>query len=333
MVKTKSTSLLKLLDVPPTTMPPTQLPLTREVLLHYFHSKPKPNASFNETKGGVISLLVDLFGKVPQPIVCTATIEKKLKRLLKDYEEAKKGAETSKKAVAFKKELPKLFDISLCRCVMINTFFKGEMLCACPLENRINEKEYDFVYDQNDRRHHFSASVDTKSSQQYEQRVVRRQLREECSPQPAVVAPIDFPQLTKTRGRKIYFHGHEDEIDDMMDRNFDGPSTPKKKLRMMDAIHAQTADRNIVSNRATSGFISHDAHTIKSCTSDVIASSASHMTVYRERYHVREMLVTKLVEEVARLEGPLQYSFDGKKVFGKERLVVCLNWADEDGSR
>ncbi len=208
MVKTKSSvppaPQLKLLGNVPRDMPCRQLPLNKEVLLHYHKSKmdSKSNASFNELKESTITVLISLDNKVPQPIISQTGIEKKLKKLLKDYEDAKKGSETSKKAMKFKEQLNSLFDISCCKCPMTPSFAKSMMVCNCEPENKIHEKEFLFIKDQRSvRTMYISDRIDKRTSEQYEQKVVCRQTREltsvECEPPVSDLPPM--PQLTRTR--------------------------------------------------------------------------------------------------------------------------------------
>ena len=157
-------------------------------------SKTVPNQTFNEVKDGTVNLMISLYGKVPQPIVSRDAIEKKLKKLLADYDGAKKGAETSKKAVAFKEQLSSLFDISMCKCEMVATFSKGMMLCSCEPANRIHEGGFSFMKDQRTARNlHIAASFDATISKKYETKVIRRQVRMEASLQLAAVTPPASP--------------------------------------------------------------------------------------------------------------------------------------------
>ncbi len=117
------------------------------------------------------------------------------------------------------------------------------------------------------------------------------------------------------------------------DSDYEGPATPVTMLRLMDKKQSHISDRKGVSNRAMSLVLKNNAAKVNSATEDIKVSGGSHMLVYHDRVRYREELIKRLEIVILALEGPLQLQFDGKKINGRERLVVCVEWADKNGCR
>ena len=151
-----------------------RLPLAAEVLGYYnflrrseSESNPKfllqlPN--FTDVKNQLISDVIGLWGKASLPIISTKRVETKLKELIKKYTLAlKRVRKTKEKDLSGEKWLFELFDLSRCKCKISDhpKIHQTKVLCPCPFEDRVPEKEASFLKDQRgERRMMISASKD-----------------------------------------------------------------------------------------------------------------------------------------------------------------------------
>ena len=68
-----------------------------------------------------------------------------------------------------------LFDICSCKCKMLPTFAKGQMMCSCQPEKRILEAEYDFILDQRTaRKMYIGKNIDKELTNKYVKTQERR---------------------------------------------------------------------------------------------------------------------------------------------------------------
>ena len=162
-----------------------RLPLAAEVLDYYSflrrsksESNPKfllqlPN--FVDVKNQLISDVIGLWGKASLPIISTKRVETKLKELIKKYTLALKRVKKIKqKDLSGEKWLFELFDLSRCKCNISNhpKVRQTKMLCPCPFEKRVPEKEASFLKDQRGkRRMMISASKDLTHTTQFLKRL------------------------------------------------------------------------------------------------------------------------------------------------------------------
>ena len=165
-----------------------RLPLAAEVLGYYnflrrseSESNPKfllqlPN--FTDVKNQLISDVIGLWGKASLPIISTKRVETKLKELIKKYTLAlKRVRKTKEKDLSGEKWLFELFDLSRCKCKISDhpKIHQTKVLCPCPFEDRVPEKEASFLKDQRgERRMMISASKDLTHTKQFLKRLAHK---------------------------------------------------------------------------------------------------------------------------------------------------------------
>ena len=104
------------------------------------------NVGFKTIKEQTVDELIKIYKKVPQPTVSRPRIEVKLKELIDSYNNAKKYSNGSQKIKSFTDKIEELFDISACKCEMVEKFATGKMVCSCNSENKILKLEYTWVF-------------------------------------------------------------------------------------------------------------------------------------------------------------------------------------------
>ena len=276
-MNTKSKTKLNLLGYA-TPLLKNQLPTKKEVLLHYFHSKEifSKNVGFKTIKEQTVDELIKIYKKVPQPTVSRPRIEVKLKELIDSYNNAKKYSNGSQKIKSFTDKIEELFDISACKCEMVEKFSKGKMVCSCHSDSKILEQEYKFIYDQRKNRPrlmYISNQVDNNLTSIYNSKQERRNKYLSYEKSQSVTEQECFTPVTtlsKTRGLKRSYV-HDDDVDDDQNEDRSRWKTPiendpeykiKPKIesiKLMDSTQAHTSDKKGVSNRSLSEILDNDS--------------------------------------------------------------------------
>ena len=327
-------------------MPETQLPTIRDVIRDFYYQKgdTKSNKTFNELKDETIQRIVELYLMVPQATINVIAIETKLKKLLDDFSKAKKFTKKSQKVSSFVSKLDTLFDISSCKCKMIRTFSWGLMNCSCKPEKRIHEAEFDFIFDQRGvRQMYLAKSIDFDTTAKYIFSDERR-VRYACSKNANNNYPVSSNSTSniltvRTRSNRVSYEEyfvHGDNFDeDSSDDDFVVCENNTKFIKLMNTTQGQTADRKGISNRALSEVLTNNAKLFKDLNENenIKFHGLNYTTVFRHRIKERNQQVECLNNLISSHPGPFQLMFDGKKINDKERLVIIVQYLDEEGVR
>ena len=345
-MNTKSKTKLNHVNAYPAFMSENQLPTRKEVLLHFYKHKENfpQNKEFNQLKGPIVETMLKIYRKVPQATISQKRIEIKLKELIGEYNGVKKLLQNSVKVQSFIEKSSELFDISACKCKMEAKFAHGKMICSCPSENKILEHEYNFIWDQRNSRPrvmYISHTIDQHLTSRYNLTQERRDnylKYEKPKPTKKMDDSSTVPTLNRTRGLK---RSYVDDIEDENLYRWKGPvdidpeyniADKHESIKLMDAAQAHTSDKKGVSNRALSEILINDSNKVnKSLSTNTTVKGASKSGVYKHRVKVRNEQIRKVDEELKSQIGPLQLMFDGKKINGRERMVVILQYIDENG--
>ena len=92
--------------------------------------------------------MVDLWIKASVAVIEEKNAQNKLKNVFEKFLTARKRANKFKCCVD-EDWFYKLFDLSRCRCKNLETVdtYRGKLLCTCKFDDRILEKEIDFLKD------------------------------------------------------------------------------------------------------------------------------------------------------------------------------------------
>ena len=66
---------------------------------------------------------------------------------------------------------------------------------------------------------------------------------------------------------------------------------------------------------------------------NLIVQPASKSTVHRQRIKCREKHLEEMDNKLAEAQGPIQLMFDGKKINERERMVVVVQYVNENRER
>ena len=347
MVKTKAQNKLPLLNCYPGLLAETQLPTNKEVLAHYFKTKENhpSNIEYNDIKNLTVDVLLKIYNKVPQPTITVKRTEDKLKNLIREYSDAKVLSPNGNKVQTFLKKINSIFDISACKCPMIEIFTQGKMTCKCQVENRILEEEYRFIHDQrNSRLMYLSPAIDEELTERY-QRIREREkyLTVEKPKSKSTKPQANPPALNRTRGIKRSY-ADESDYENNVSLRWKGPQQKDsdyreieniQSIKLMDKLQAHTSDKKGVSNRSMSEILLNDSKKVNenSDSSILKVKGASKSTVHNQRIKAREERIKRAEEILKKQKGPVQLMFDGKKINGRERMVVVIQYIDENGEK
>ena len=162
------------------------LSTNREVIEHFYHvwqvlmdTESKLSAKgpgFNDIKQVVISN-VDLWRKASLAMIEAKSAQNKLKNVIEKFLTARKQAKKFKCSIN-EDWFDKLFNLSRCRCEILETVgtYQGKLLCTCKFNDRIPEKEIEFLKDQwlskeiyyLNQKIWYSTNIDSKSLQKHE---------------------------------------------------------------------------------------------------------------------------------------------------------------------
>ena len=92
--------------------------------------------------------MVDLWRKASVAVIEAKNARNKLKNVIEKFLTARKRAKKFKCSIV-ENFFDKLFDLSRCRCENLETVdtYRGKLLCTCKFDDRILEKEIDFLKD------------------------------------------------------------------------------------------------------------------------------------------------------------------------------------------
>ena len=93
--------------------------------------------------------MVGLWRKASLAVIKAKNAQNKLKNVIEKFLTARKRAKKFECSIN-KDWFNKLFDLSRCRCAIFETVgtYLGKLLCTCKFDERIPEKEIDFLKDQ-----------------------------------------------------------------------------------------------------------------------------------------------------------------------------------------
>ena len=93
--------------------------------------------------------MVDLWRKASLAVIEAKNAQNELKNVIEKFLIARKRAKKFKCSIN-EDWFDKLFDLSRCRCAIFETVrtYRGKLLCTCNFDERIPEKEIDFLKDQ-----------------------------------------------------------------------------------------------------------------------------------------------------------------------------------------
>ena len=305
-----------------------RLPLAAEVLGYYnflrrseSESNPKfllqlPN--FTDVKNQLISDVIGLWGKASLPIISTKRVETKLKELIKKYTLAlKRVRKTKEKDLSGEKWFFELFDLSRCKCKISDhpKIHQTKVLCPCPFEDRVPEKEASFLKDQRgERRMMISASKDLTHTKQFLKRLAHK---------PKNSSEDDEPCTSSSLATTFNITVDPDDADPTEDKGdakeyspVDIPVGEKKSIKRK-SLHLKDescvrADKRMLSVRQQSDAI------LSVVGKDAVAASAS--TVFRKRQKFRLTALEECEAALNRAEA-LQLCYDGRVVNKVDRYV------------
>ena len=325
-----------------------KLPTKYDILLEYEKRKSelneRINAKFQTIKNDIVSKLITIYEKVPQPTIKLKSVENKLKALVTKYDNIKKYPYQSQTVKNFIEQAHYLFNISYCTCQMKSEFARGLMICSCPAQFKILESEYEFIKDQRSgRKMVITDEIDPQGSQEIQARVLRReQVKNQTEDKEKTVdegIPSSSDYVLSSRTRKINRDYSEMDVSEPNDDDDDKDYAPNQdskvaKVKLIDSTQCHTADKKAVSNRALATILKNDANKVNEATRDsgdlrVVPSSKS--TVHRNRVKHRETHLLEMEKALSQSPGPFQLMFEGKKINGKERMVVVVQYINEIG--
>lgn len=348
MAKTRSAEWSKYLQRYEDYFPTKALPTKCDVILEYLKRKSELNTSekgkFNLIKNEITDKLISIYKTVPQATIQRKSVENKLKSLISQYEKMIKNAVDSQIMINYRQQLLSLFNISYCMCQMKKDFVKDLMSCNCPTEFRILKSEYDFMYDQRGaRKMVISTEVDHELTHQYQATQLRRlqvknQTENDNISDSFQSSSSNYVPATRTRKIETSYQDMDSQDIDDSDKSFEPDLIPSpsgvKKVKLLDKTQCHTADKKAISNRGLATVIKNDARKInEESPSNLQVKSSSKSTIHRQRLKCREEHLVKMEKALADARGPLQIMFDGKKINGRERMVVVLQYINEDGER
>ena len=116
------------------------------------------------------------------------------------------------------------------------------------------------------------------------------------------------------------------------DEDFPPPETkiPKKKIQLMDQAQAHSADKKAISNRGLAEVLSNDANKVNNNAEDLTVKTITKSQVHRTRIKHREQKLQETEEKVNSACGPFHLMFDGKKIDDRERMVVVVQYLNEN---
>ena len=137
----KSTTRLSMshsiFGAPLTELPSTQLSLQSEVARQFLFLKTNKHKSNKEIIPVLGQLLIEIWNRASIPSQSLKNVYTKLDRLMERGSEASKQGKQARKALKFKKNLTKLFNITFCQCLNFAS-------CCCPKEMRVPKREQPF---------------------------------------------------------------------------------------------------------------------------------------------------------------------------------------------
>ena len=136
-------------------LPSTQLPLQSEVARHFLFLKTNKHKSNKEIIPVLGQLLIEIWNRASIPSQSLKNVNTKLSRLMERGSEASKQGKRAQKALKFKENLTKLFDITFCQCLNFAS-------CCCPKEMRVPKREQTFLTDQRAIRNMHIGELDKK---------------------------------------------------------------------------------------------------------------------------------------------------------------------------
>ena len=157
------------------------LPTNKEVLQLYFFKRSflqqtdakfiSKIPTFQDVKYDVAADVKTLWTKASSPILSKSRIQAKLRNIVQKFNATKKRASKSGKKNLREDWFSELFDISPCKCKSsanpLVLFWKGKYACKCPFQQRIHEKEFEFLKDQrSNRRMTITAEIDVAYQKQ-----------------------------------------------------------------------------------------------------------------------------------------------------------------------
>ena len=326
-----------------------RLPTKRDILLEYEKRKSEIDSSyhlkFNEIKLDLINKLSSIYEKVPQKTIQSKSIENKLKNLITQYDKITKFSSESSKVKNFRDKANSLFNISYCTCQMKSEFSKGLMVCSCPADFKILESEYEFISDQRSlRRMEISDQIDAVTTRQIQAKCLRREYIRQLTEDDEKVGNDDvcpssssnYVIASKTRKINKNYEDMDTEQRPYGDENYVPNLKARKveKVKLMDETQCHTADKKAISNRGLATVLKNDANKVNQATScDVKVVPSSKSTIHRKRIKCRDEHLIKMERAISEAKGPFQLMFDGKKIDGKERMVVVVQYVNEKGEK
>ena len=102
----------------------------------------------------------------------------------------------------------------------------------------------------------------------------------------------------------------------------------------MFCFQSHSADKKGTSHRSVSELLSNAAKKMNvEFSAEMHAMPPSRMTVYRQWLRDRDRKVKEMEEKLKCEEGPMQLMFDGKRLDGKERMAVIVEYLNAKGER
>ena len=342
------------------------LPTNRDVVGHYFYVRQllidtdpnfeKVTPGYKDVKDVVVTDVRKLWKKASLPVIEPKSTQNKLKQLIDQFHAAKKRAKTAKRAVATVEDwLEKLFDISKCRCDIVDDFpvSSGKLLCKCHFDHRIPEKEVLFLKDQRfARKMILTSSKDTQFNKKKQQALDKLKRRDTSEKDTEVASTsscdgfrsrnqldgVVLHSRLRPRKRKANFKKGDEEMEQeetnampsgMHDDSdyqppekqvISGKAYTKRRSFWISPNDCVTADRRFTSIRQQSD--------LQRSTVGAKNISASPATVLRKREQCRLEALERCDKKLNDAKA-IQLCYDGKILNRMDRYIFLGQFEDE----
>lgn len=324
----------------PETLPCSQLPTYYDVMKYYLLIKQelKPDKSskeptVQEISERVATRILEIWHKSSLPTVSLKRIlqiirayHEKYRKLMKPFKGRQSSENFKEKIKKFKEDSQKLFDISSCKCVIVDD-------CTCEKSSRIPKQEINFLVDQRTTRKMIIGGIDVITTKKIQKKQERKEIelsrlkqienheKPSCSRSQANETTISSSSTSFCDNLPLTaFSPNQEPIVENHLPQEDVVEPPPKQMRINLPSLALACDRTGVSDRSAAIIASAVLKDVGIITSNDQSYVVDRSKVRRERAKKRSVL-----QDLSRNQPIPGLYFDGRK----DKTLVTVKKGDK----